>query len=203
MLERDGAGRPSRDGGIRLAMTDLDGTLADTMEANWRAYQCALEGRGRALSLETYRERCDGRSYRDFLPEMLGGDGGLAEAVHGKKEECYPGFLSLARLNQPLVGILRALREAGVATALVTTASRANVDAFLEWFELEDLFDLVVSGGDVRHGKPAPDCYLLAMERLGAAPEESVIFEDSETGIAAAEASGCGVYIFRAGKMMR
>lgn len=180
----------------KLVMVDLDGTLIDTAEANWLAYRKALNEFGYDISLETYAERCDGRPYRDFLPEILGEGAGCMEAVHERKKGYYPGFLGHAKVNRHLVSILEALRGE-YFTALVTTASRANVERVLSFFALEDLFDRVVTQEDMERCKPDPDCYIRTMEYFHVEKEDTVIFEDSETGVKAAEASGCGVYVFR------
>jgi HAD superfamily hydrolase (TIGR01509 family) len=55
---------------------------------------------------------------------------------------------------------------------------------------LLDKFDTIVSADDYEHGKPAPDCYLLAAERLGVAPANCLVFEDTEMGIESATAAG-------------
>jgi len=55
---------------------------------------------------------------------------------------------------------------------------------------LLDKFDTIVSADDYKHGKPAPDCYLLAAERLGVAPADCLVFEDTEMGIESATAAG-------------
>jgi len=57
---------------------------------------------------------------------------------------------------------------------------------------------LLVTGDDVKHGKPAPDCFLLAAERFGVRIEDCLVFEDAPAGIAAAEASGASVMVISA-----
>jgi HAD superfamily hydrolase (TIGR01509 family) len=85
--------------------------------------------------------------------------------------------------------LLAALRAAGIPTALVTMSigrmARLVSDAI--GFQA---FDVIVSGDLVADGKPAPDCYLLAAERLAVDPRDSVAIEDSEYGVAAAVAAG-------------
>ena len=77
-----------------------------------------------------------------------------------------------------------------VTLALVTGTSRANVDVVLNSAGLGESFPLIVAKDDVRQVKPAPDCYTLALERLGLKPDEAVALEDSPTGIASAKAAG-------------
>lgn len=180
----------------KLVMVDLDGTLVDTLAANYRAYSQALNEHGYALSLETYAGQCDGRSYKDFLPELLGEGTELMEEIHEKKKRYYPDCLKYAVVNGHLVAMLKAMRRE-YHIALVTTASRANVESILGYFDLESLFDLVVTQEDVKKSKPDPTCYLKAREHFGVKAEDAVIFEDSSTGLKAALASGSDVYMFR------
>lgn len=182
----------------KLAMVDLDGTLVFTQAANHLAYQAALAEQGFSLSYEQYVTRCDGRAYRDFLPEIMGAGHPAVELVHDRKIELYAECLKSAEVNQRLVDILRALKEEYIL-ALVTTASRKNVDAILAYFDLASLFDLVYTQEDVTKAKPDPACYDAVIERCGVQRADCLIFEDSASGIAAALASGCQTLCVRRG----
>ena len=80
------------------------------------------------------------------------------------------------------------------ATALVTTASKANCDDILNHFQLTELFDLVLTHDDIIHSKPDPEGFLKAMAHFGALPEDTIIFEDSDVGLEAAKRSGACYY---------
>lgn len=174
----------------KLAMVDLDGTLVFTQRANHLAYQAALREQGFTLSYEQYVNRCDGRAYRDFLPEIMGEGNPAMESVHDRKIALYADCLKSAEVNERLVDILRAIREEYIL-ALVTTASRKNVDAILHHFALAELFDLIFTQEDVMAAKPDPACYNEVIRRCGVRREDCLIFEDSASGIAAGLASGC------------
>jgi HAD superfamily hydrolase (TIGR01509 family) len=77
--------------------------------------------------------------------------------------------------------------------AVASNSPRRLVDAALTSARLTDVFDVVVTSDDVAHSKPAPDIYLLACERLGAAPEHVLALEDSSAGVASAKAAGLSV----------
>ena len=85
--------------------------------------------------------------------------------------------------------LLGSLREAGVPMALVTMSIGRMAQRVVDAIGFP-AFDVVVSGDMVDSGKPDPDCYLLAAEKLGVDPRESVAIEDSEYGVAAAVAAG-------------
>jgi HAD superfamily hydrolase (TIGR01509 family) len=95
------------------------------------------------------------------------------------------------------VRYVRAARAAGLATALVS--SSANAVPVLEGAGLLELFDTVVDGRDVVErglgGKPAPDTFLFACERLGVAPAEAAVFEDALAGAEAGRAGGFGLVV--------
>ncbi len=77
----------------------------------------------------------------------------------------------------------------GVKTAIASTAQRENLMNVLNYLLLADLFDEIIAGMGVKQGKPAPEIYLKAMDILKVSPEETLIFEDSEVGLQAAESS--------------
>jgi HAD superfamily hydrolase (TIGR01509 family) len=85
--------------------------------------------------------------------------------------------------------LLRAVRAAGIPTALVTMSMRRNADAVVNRMSFE-AFDYIVAGDEVRFGKPHPEPYLKAADALGVAIEDCVAFEDSISGLHSAEASG-------------
>ena len=122
----------------KLAMVDLDGTLVHTLNANFSAYNKALKEVGFSITKRYFAQHCDGRSYKDFLPEVLGQDRFLIETVHKRKNEIYAGCMQEVQLNLHLISILRAIRP-DYYLALVTTASRENVNHILAHFSLSSL----------------------------------------------------------------
>jgi HAD superfamily hydrolase (TIGR01509 family) len=96
------------------------------------------------------------------------------------------------------LGSCEVLRERGVAVALVSSSPHRWIDRVLDRFELRDAFDAVVSADDVAGpGKPAPDVYAHAVDRLGVDPTASVAVEDSTHGTTAASAAGLDVVGYR------
>lgn len=173
-----------------LAVFDLDGTLYDTLPANHAAYADALAGQGIALSLEHFAAHCDGRHYRDFLPELLGArcTEALLHQVHQAKNRIYKEKLHLVRENAALFAMAQAMRPV-FHLALVTTASAPNCAAVLGHFGRQGYFELVLTGADVPKPKPHPMGYTMAMQHFGLNAAHTVIFEDSQSGMAAARAA--------------
>jgi HAD superfamily hydrolase (TIGR01509 family) len=101
--------------------------------------------------------------------------------------------LSTARPAEGVVHLVQALRDGDVPLG-VASGSRPNwIAATLRAIDLADAFKVVVSGDEVARGKPAPDIYLAAAERLGVSPSGCVAIEDSPNGVAAARAAGMQV----------
>jgi HAD superfamily hydrolase (TIGR01509 family) len=86
--------------------------------------------------------------------------------------------------------LLRECRKRGLPKAVASSSLRSWVDLKLETLGLQKAFEAVLGGDEVTHGKPAPDIYLLAAQRLGVPPSECIAIEDSPVGIAAAVGSG-------------
>ncbi len=173
-------------------LVDLDGTLVDTAEANYHAYAAALEEVGVQVGRSEFDQVAQGRNWRQFLPSMLANVTAPPEKVAARKAELYPGCLRFTVLNQGVARLV-ALSRPAWATALVTTASRPNVDAILEYHDLAGLFDVIVTGSDVVRHKPDPEAYCLAAGWLGVAPQSCVVIEDSDIGVASARAFGAAI----------
>jgi beta-phosphoglucomutase family hydrolase len=171
---------------------DLDGTLVDTMPLHYLAWRDALRDHGVNRDLD------------EELFYSLGGVPALQVAevfrVHNganfdvlrtrsTKEARFEAMLPRATLIEPVVNYARQMaRLAPVSVA--SGGPREVVLRTLHHHELDQLFRVVVTADDVQRGKPAPDSFLLAAERMGVAPERCLVFEDAEPGIAAARAAG-------------
>jgi beta-phosphoglucomutase len=170
---------------------DLDGTLVDTHEANFRAYrQAVIDVIGTELGSELKARIKAGESSANFLPALILG---LSETnmrkINEIKERHYPDQLHVSRLNEYLSVFLGQMSQHHTI-ALVTTAKSANARAVLRAHDLEEYFDFMVFGEDVAAMKPSPDAYLLALEKSGLAADEVLAFEDSQKGLDAARAAG-------------
>lgn len=179
-----------------LAIFDLDGTLFNTAPANYAAYAYALSQHGFSIDEQDFAKRCNGRYYRDFLPEIIGSDAALMEEIHRRKVDVYPEYFHKIEKNKALFHLLQTLREK-YYTALVTTASRESTQKILQLFTRDNDFDLVLTQDDVPKKKPAPDGFLMAMEHFSLPPERTIIFEDAPEGIAAAHAAGAQCFQVR------
>ena len=93
--------------------------------------------------------------------------------------------------------IMKALRERGIRLGLVSGSDRVSVMASIKAHGLDKWVEVVVTGDDVDHSKPAPDVYLKAIKTLGVAPEQCLSIEDSEAGITSSAAAGISCLAMR------
>lgn len=171
---------------------DMDGVLADSEPAHFRAINAALAPYSRELSHEQHSAQM-GFGLEESLRATLR-DTGLDLPIAVLAEAYSAAVLDeVARDASPLPGaielVLR-LRELGIAVAVASSSMPSWIEATLAGIGLSGQFDAVVSGATVDHPKPAPDIYLRAAELLGLEASECIAIEDSPTGLRSAKASG-------------
>lgn len=177
----------------KLAVFDMDGTLFDTSEVNFRSYSIAAERFGYKINRTKFMEIFEGRNYKEFLPVFGIVKESELQKVHEEKKNIYSDCLQYARMNEKLFQLIRCIRSEYVVV-LATTASRKNTEEILNFFGVSDLFDYKITQDDTNKLKPNPECYLKAMELTGIDYQNTLIFEDSDVGIKAGLATGSGVY---------
>jgi beta-phosphoglucomutase len=175
---------------------DLDGTIVDTHQANFEAYRRSLEDFGVQLEFEQFKKSLGHQAQvflRWFAPGLSDEDYlHIAET----KARYYKDFVHLSVLNRQLIKFIDDLAE-DHTIGLVTTAKRQNAEAVLSHHKLDTLFDIIITAEDVRRSKPSPEAYLLALKIADLESSEALAFEDSEPGMAAAEAAGISVVHIR------
>jgi len=179
----------------KLALFDLDGTLFDTRRVNYQSYKYALDKFGVNLEFDKFGSQFNGRLYKVFLPELMGGEEHIEE-VHDIKIQKYPEFLSEAIPNKSLFSMIDCMKDE-FHIALVSTASYDNVYQILDFFNVRDKFELILTQNEVVKKKPDPEGFLKAMEYFGIPAEDTIVFEDSDVGIEAAERAGCVTYVVK------
>lgn len=181
---------------IKAVIFDLDGVLVTTDELHFKAWKALAEelgitgftmadnarqrGVSRMASLEVVLEKTD----KTFTDEEK-------VALAEKKNSMYVKSLDTLSPSDALGGVnefIGYLKEKGIKTA-IGSASK-NTPLILEKTKLADKFDAISCGLDTTKSKPDPEVFLIAAGKLGIAPEECVVIEDSDAGIEAAKAGG-------------
>ncbi len=172
---------------------DMDGVLVDSYQAHYQSWQRAAAAAGRTMSLEEFTASF-GRTSREIIaalwPEAVASEADIAR-LDALKEAAFREIL--AANFPPMPGVeklLKSLRAAGFALAIGSSGPPENVALVLDRLGGRALFGAVVNGMDVTRGKPDPQVFLLAAERLGVPPCRCAVVEDAPLGIAAAKAAG-------------
>ena len=179
---------------IKLIILDFDGTLASTEEANMEAYVAALAEEGISLDREEYRSRYFGMRCPEFLQEIGITNPEDMDRIRLRKIELYPTFFNTVRLNEPLWNFAQDFRAQGGKVWIVSTGQKDNIANAMHYLGIDEDVDGLLTSVDVADPKPSPEAFLKAMEIEGVTPAETLIFEDSPVGIAAAKACGAAYF---------
>jgi beta-phosphoglucomutase family hydrolase len=176
---------------------DLDGTLIDTMPLHFRAWCEVMKRAGFTGHLSEDLFYSLGGVPTRRVAEVFGEHYGFsldADSVTAVKEKLYLGLLPQVKVIGPVVEFLRSVARTKPC-AIATGGAPEVAWPALEAAGLRSFFKIVITPRDVPpgRGKPAPDMFLLAAERMGVAPEECLVFEDAQPGILAARAAGMRV----------
>jgi beta-phosphoglucomutase family hydrolase len=177
-------------GTFRAYLFDCDGTIADSMPLHYKAWKRALAEYG-----GTYDENLfyawGGKPVRKIIADLnaMQGLSMPVDALAARKESFYHEQLPELKAIPEVLEHIEA-QHGQIPFAVVSGSRRASVVGSLTALGLIDKFDTLVCAEDYKHGKPAPDCFLLAATRLGVAPGDCLVFEDTELGIEAATAAG-------------
>lgn len=171
---------------------DMDGVLVDSYAAHFVSWRDVCRERGVELT-EAAFARGFGRTSAEIIAELWSGQltAAQAAALDARKEAAYRAAIAQHFPAVPGAGeLIDALAGDGFALAVGSSGPPENVAAVLERLGRRARFAAVVTGRDVVRGKPDPQVFLLAAERLGLRPERCVVIEDAAVGIAAARAAG-------------
>ena len=171
---------------------DLDGTLVDTMPLHYRAWNRAMQDAGLKQTLSEDLFYSLGGMPTLRVAAVFAEHYGLTvdvEQVFHVKEQYFTDMMAEMTYIEPVVEFARKM-HGRFPLSVASGGPRVVVRHTLGLMKLADLFPVVITPEDVAHGKPAPDMFLLAAQRMGVPPASCLVFEDAEPGIQAAEAAG-------------
>jgi HAD superfamily hydrolase (TIGR01509 family) len=168
---------------------DFDGVLVNTMEMHYEAYKKAMEEAGVPIVKERFFRQAGmtGREQIKYFCDLAGVKADVEE-IYRRKGELARDHPERATGIECNLALLKTLNAAGVPVAIATGSSRPSIVPIMKKFGIE--VDAVASAEDVKRGKPNPDLFLCAAERLGLEPGECIVIEDSDVGIEAAKRAG-------------
>ncbi|MCC6492081.1 MAG: HAD family phosphatase [Pirellulales bacterium] len=171
---------------------DVDGVLTDSYDAHYLSWQRMFGEIGVEFTDEQFRSTF-GRTNRDIFAQLYPGKMGpeRARQLGDRKEELYREIVR--ERFRPLPGaveLVDALSSAGFKLAVGSSGPPENVALTLKLLGRADKFAAAVTGADVIHGKPDPQVFQLAGERLGVPPQRCAVIEDAPQGVEAANRAG-------------
>ena len=172
---------------------DMDGVLVDSYRAHWQSWQFMADELGKGLT-EAQFVSTFGRTSREIIAEHWGADCLTAEEIaefDRRKEALYREMVDRDfPAMEGAIELIRALWAGGFRLAVGSSGPPENVALAVERLGTGPFFHTLVTGRDVTRGKPDPQVFLLAAERLKVAPADCAVIEDAPVGIAAANAAG-------------
>jgi beta-phosphoglucomutase family hydrolase len=179
---------PERD--FKALLFDFDGTIADTMDAHFSAWNKALAIYNLTLSREQHLAWA-GRPTKVIL-QLLNDLHKIQIPPEDFLKEKERFYTALHHEVKAIVSVLEVIQHYHkiLPMAVVTGSRRKQVETTIHQLKLAAYFDVLVCAEDYANGKPAPDCFLLAAKKLNTRPEDCLVFEDAQLGIEAALSAG-------------
>ena len=177
---------------IQAVLWDLDGVIADTGIYHCRAWQEVFSQMGIEFTEKHFMKHFGQRNdtiIRDTVNESISQE--ALDAIADKKEVTYRRLVANNIETLPgAIELLSSLREHSIKSAIASSAPPENVKIITEGLGIEKYFDAIACGREVTEGKPSPQIFLLAAEKLEAEPAGCIVIEDAVAGVAGAKRAG-------------
>jgi beta-phosphoglucomutase len=177
---------------VAAAIFDFNGTLSDDEPLLCEIFMDLFAEHGRPMSAQEYFDQLAGLSDPEIVKTWLGEDHPDVQAVIDERVSRYRE--AAADGSTVHDHVREAVRYAAERTqlAICSGAARDEIEPVVESAGVAACFSAIVTSDDVVHGKPDPEGYVKALTLLGADPAESLVFEDTEAGVASARSAGVG-----------
>jgi len=175
---------------LKGVIFDLDGVVVDTVLLHFKAWKQMFGEYGKKFSFEDYKKKVDGipriNGARAILSDLP--DRELKKAAE-KKQKYYLEFLNQkgVKIYQDAPELTKKLREKGVKIAVISSSK--NCRYVLRKAGVNKFIDVIIGGSEITKGKPDPQIFLIALQRLGLKPSECIVFEDSKLGVSASRSA--------------
>ena len=184
---------------IKAVLFDMDGLMVDTESLSTEAFINSAKAQGYNMTKEETLKVLGftkANIYQFWIDYFQGTNVDGKKLVDDHYEYIENVLYTVGPEKMPFVEeLLKYLKENNYKIAVASSSDTADIKNNLEKTKLEKYIDEIASGAEVENGKPAPDVFLLAAERLGVDPKDCLILEDSKAGIKAGKASGAMVFM--------
>ncbi|MBL7130140.1 MAG: beta-phosphoglucomutase family hydrolase [Candidatus Omnitrophica bacterium] len=173
---------------FKAAIFDLDGVIVDTVPIHFKAWKEMFAEYGKEFTFEDYKQKVDG------IPRIDGGRAILTDLSDedikkacDKKQGYFLEFIEKDEIptHESTLRLIKELKSHSIKIANIS--SSRNCKRILKRINLIDELDAIVDGTEITKGKPDPQVFLMAAERLSAKPEDCIVFEDAVLGVEAAK----------------
>jgi beta-phosphoglucomutase family hydrolase len=177
---------------LEAVIWDMDGVLADTAPYHLRAWQETFSKRGISFTEADFMRGFGVRNdaiIRNILGEQI--TEAEIEAIAQEKEATFRRIIG--QDIKPLPGaleLLRQLHDRGIKMAIASSTVIENIRLIVGSLGIENYFEAIITGHDVSQGKPSPQVFLVAAQRLSVNPANSIVIEDAVAGVKAAKSAG-------------
>ena len=172
---------------------DMDGVLIDSYQAHYQSWVEMAGPRGLQISRQQFQTSF-GRTSRESMAQFWGPGRFSDEEVKAMDHEKEAAFRRIIAADFPAMQgaaeLVAALHAAGFGVAVGSSAPRENAEMAINRLGVSDRLSAIVTGSDVQRGKPDPQIFLVAAQRMDVPPARCVVIEDAPVGIAAAAAAG-------------
>lgn len=173
------------------AIFDLDGVIVNTVPLHFKAWKDMFNEYGKDFSFQEYKIKVDG------IPRVGGARAILTDlsdeeikTACDKKQEYFLEYLKTEGIEvyKTTISLIEELRSNNIKIAVISSSK--NCPSILKKLDLYKLIDIEISGNDITKGKPDPQIFLMARDRLGLESSECIVFEDAGLGVEAAKRAG-------------
>lgn len=177
---------------VKALIFDMDGTIVDNMRFHDDAWESWFRSYELPFERATFSARTAGMAVAEIIrPHFPAADEAELQRLGEEKEAAYRAeYLPHVVPTPGLLPLIARAATHGVPMAVATAAPPPNIALILDTLGIRDLFQTIVSPSQGFRGKPHPDMFLAAAERMGVAPAECIVFEDAPNGVEAARRAG-------------
>ena len=176
---------------LKAIIFDMDGVIIDSEPLHFKLEKELLEELGGKITQEEHSTFVGTTDYHMWstFKKQFGFKPSIDEVMQIKKERFNKNIHKIELIDNFWDFFIKVYNE-GYPLALASSNNRETVDLIVEKFNLDKYLRVIMSGEDVKEGKPSPEIFLKAAEKLGVIPPDCIVIEDAENGVSAAKSAG-------------
>lgn len=184
---------------IKACIFDMDGTIIDSMWM-WRSIDEEFLGKRNIALPDNLQKEIEGMNFSqtaEYFKKTFNLLESTKEIMDIWNDMTYDLYCTKVPLKEGVTEFFKYLKQNNILMGIATSNSKKLATGCLKALEIHDFFDIIITGDDVKKGKPDPECYRLCAQHFNVAPSQCLVFEDIMAGIHAAKNAGmkvCAVY---------